>query len=561
MNDSAPKAAARLVRKDRFLDALNVLAKDQGDPAELSIDFDQSSDEGEFLEIFLRGNGLHSHGANRDLSQYERAVRLVAGARSLAPNESAMLLLDGAIHCAFRRYAQAVVSLDQAVRLDRKNAGAYLWRFRARSTPLILELWRGNSAEGLEKKMADALNDLKKARALSPNGIYPYLWQVYFDNEWDIERSVASKATRKYPALGSAVRSMNCVRRGDYGNAFLEARRCVELFPRCGWAHSFLSGRHAKLGRMAEALSSMNRALRLSPNEGKLYAWRGETSRRLGDYRAALSDLTRAAELEPYNDNIFIWLGRMKLILGRHQEAVRDLTRALRLRERIPQKVYALRGEARYKSGDFRSAIADFDRAYPHNPRHTWCERIAGGRRDPRRTREQAMWEDLDAAVSRYPKVSWVYAWRGRMRIDGKPDQLGQAHDDLERAVRLDAGNDWAYAWRGFAKEKSKDARGALADYSAAIALNPGNGTAYAFRGTLKTAKGDIAGALKDFDRALAAGFHRGLALSWRGRLRSALGRRESAVRDLSDAGWHLKFSPSGKPDEQNCGHGRVLDV
>ncbi|MFI5361189.1 MAG: tetratricopeptide repeat protein [Elusimicrobiota bacterium] len=561
MSDSAAKAAARCVRKDRFLDALGLLAKDQGDPAAISIDFDQPSNEEEFLGSFLKGNWLHSHGANRDLIQYDRALGVVAGARRRSRDESAMLLLEGAIHCAFRRYAPAVFSLDRAVRLDRMNAGAYLWRFRAKSTPLILDLWRGNSAEGLGKRMADALEDLKKAGALSPDGIYPYLWQVYLYNEWDMELGFASKATRKYPSLGNAVRSMDCIRRGDYGRAFLEARRCVELFPSCGWAHSFVSGRHAKLGRLPEALSSMNRALRLSPNEGKLYAWRGETRRRLGDYREALSDLTRAAELEPYNDNIFIWLGRMKLILGRHAEAVRDLTRALRLRERIPQKVYALRGEARFKSGDFGSAIADFDRAYPHNPRHTWCERISGGRRDAGMTREEAMWEDLDAAASRHPKVSWVYAWRGRMRIDGKPDQLGLAHDDLERAVRLDAGNDWAYAWRGFAKEKSKDARGAVADYSAAIRLNPGNGTAYAFRGILKTSEGDISGALRDFDRALTAGFHRGLALSWRGRLRWISGRRKSAARDLSDAGWHLKFLPSAKPGEHNRGVGRFIDV
>ncbi|MFI5360873.1 MAG: tetratricopeptide repeat protein [Elusimicrobiota bacterium] len=519
-------AGVRLVESARFSEALAVFARSERLAAPLEIDFGQMLSAGNSLESFFKGTWAPYHGSNRGAADYERALAVIGKIKRRLPREGSVFLLEGAVHCAFRFHGRALPPLDRAVSLSPTDAKGYLWRFRAKTAPLIEDWWHGSEPEGFGDRITEALKDLARAQSLD-SGPYPSLWKAYFCNAFDkselfTEADFASlaRSTAADPALAHAVRSLILSGRGDRDESLREARRCVESLPDCGWSHAFVARLHAKAGRLAETLSCMDRALKLSPDQGELYAWRGEARRRLGDRRAALSDLTRAARLEPFYDNAFLWRGRAQLALGRRREAIRDLSRALRLRTRSPRRAYALRGEAKYNSGDFRGAIADFDRAAPDDPRDTWLE----------------MWRDLDAAVARHPRTAWVHAWRGRMRMEA--GSLDGGREDLEAAVRLDPANGRARAWRGLSMEKQRDFDAAMADYSGALALDPRDAAAYALRGELRASRGDIPGGLRDFDRALAFGGDRGRLALRRGRLHWALGRPREALRDFRDAVW-----------------------
>jgi tetratricopeptide (TPR) repeat protein len=122
----------------------------------------------------------------------------------------------------------------------------------------------------------------------------------------------------------------------------------------------------------------------------------------------------------------------------------------------------------KYQQGDYRGALADYNRAIKINP-----------------------------------KNANAYYNRGLLKATKLQDDRG-ALTDYNRAIQLKPTYDVAYNNRGNLKaDKLKDFQGALADYNRAIKLKPRNAEAYYNRGVLKhTFLQDLAGGIADMQQA-----------------------------------------------------------
>jgi tetratricopeptide (TPR) repeat protein len=122
----------------------------------------------------------------------------------------------------------------------------------------------------------------------------------------------------------------------------------------------------------------------------------------------------------------------------------------------------------KYQQGDYRGALADYNRAIKINP-----------------------------------KNANAYYNRGLLKATKLQDDRG-ALADYDRAIQLNPTYDVAYNNRGNLKvDKLKDLQGALADYDRAIKLKPRNAEAYYNRGVLKyTFLKNVAGGIADMQQA-----------------------------------------------------------
>ena len=189
-----------------------------------------------------------------------------------------------------------------------------------------------------------------------------------------------------------------------------------------------------------------------------------------------------------------------KITSGDYKAAVADYDRAIAL---TPQndEAYHNRGEAKAALGDHQGAITDYDKAIAINPQNATAYTNRGGAK--RATNDhQAAIADYDKAIEINPRNAITYSNRG----DAK-EELGDhqaAITDYDKAIEINPRRSTTYNNRGVAKAALGDRQAAIADYDKAIEINPQNFTAYNNRGATKTALGDHQGAAKDSAKASA---------------------------------------------------------
>ncbi len=127
--------------------------------------------------------------------------------------------------------------------------------------------------------------------------------------------------------------------------------------------------------------------------------------------------------------------------------------------------------------GEYRSAIADFDRAL-----------------DPRQKQVMTF---VGRFSTRYPEL-----YRARSEARRQHGDLDGALGDLDTALGLNSDDAEARVRRGHLYASRRDFVRAIADFDRAIALGRGDADIYKARGDARAAGGDEAGARSDRDRA-----------------------------------------------------------
>jgi tetratricopeptide (TPR) repeat protein len=108
---------------------------------------------------------------------------------------------------------------------------------------------------------------------------------------------------------------------------------------------------------------------------------------------------------------------------------------------------------------------------------------------------------------------------------------------DYDQAIRLSPNNASAYSNRGFARGELGENQGALSDYDQAIRINPKVAYAYGQRGWLRYKKlEDLRGALIDMDQAIQLDPNLGKAYQSRGLIHTDLGNLKEALSDYNQA-------------------------
>lgn len=305
--------------------------------------------------------------------------------------------------------------------------------------------------------------------------------------------------------------------------------RAVRLSPRCGWVRAWRGALFARLGRRREALADLAAAARLMPWYSFTYAWRGALRNRLKDFAGALRDLETALRLDPsYAFSVYeryrarrglgdlkgaladldaafradpkyvwdgpdadldaavrrrprlgwlrAWRGRRRLEQGRAKDALSDLDAAL-VREPGSALILVWRGQARRAAGRDSRALADLKRAARLEPSLWAAHQALSEVLEARGEAEGALRSMSEAARLAPTTVAFALA-KGRLELG--LGRWAQALGSADRSLQLDASSAEGRALkaralvaRAMAREKARDAKGRISDFSQALALAP----------------------------------------------------------------------------------------
>ena len=166
----------------------------------------------------------------------------------------------------------------------------------------------------------------------------------------------------------------------------------------------------------------------------------------------------------------------------------------------ISAETYYLRGNAKYESGLYHTAIADYDVAIRLKPDYAFAYNNRGNAKAALKQYEAAI-ADYDVAIRLKPNYAGAYNNRGFAKA-----ALGQyfpAISDYDMAIRLKPDYAFVYNNRGNAKAALKQYEAAIADYDVAIRLKSDYAFAYYNRGNAKALLDRTWEAKQDFRNAL----------------------------------------------------------
>ena len=191
--------------------------------------------------------------------------------------------------------------------------------------------------------------------------------------------------------------------------------------------------------------------------------------------------------------------GDDKFEKGNYKGAIADYNKAIKYN---PDRtiVYNVRGIAKGKLGDFKGSIGDFDNAIRLNPEYAGAYNNRGAAKADLGDLERAI-EDFDQAIRLKPEYAGAYKNRGIAK--GDLGDFEGAIDDYDHVIKLNPEDIYTYNNRGIAKDYLDDVRGAIDDYDNAIRINPKYAGTYNNRALAKRKLGDFEGAIEDFDHAI----------------------------------------------------------
>ncbi len=147
----------------------------------------------------------------------------------------------------------------------------------------------------------------------------------------------ANRALRLEPGLAEAHASLGWAKfeyEWDWSGAEREFRRAIELNPEYATAHHWYSWYLVTVGRLREAVLSIERARSLDPVSPVIHSRVGLFLYYEGSYQQAIEESRKSIDMDP----TFAWghtgLGSVYLLTGRVEDGVAELEKALTLAER-----------------------------------------------------------------------------------------------------------------------------------------------------------------------------------------------------------------------------------
>ena len=195
----------------------------------------------------------------------------------------------------------------------------------------------------------------------------------------------------------------------------------------------------------------------------------------------------------------YLLRGRMKAESGNYKGAIADYDKAIRLKPDAAL-IYYSRGLAKSNLGHHAAAIADFDTVIHLLPNFAGAYETRGWEKEKLGQYAAAI-VDFDVVIRLKPNDALAYFNRG-----GAKYQLGQyfaAITDFDTSIRLKPDYALAYVDRGMAKARLNQYVAAIADFDIAIQLKSDYAFIYICRGNAKHDLGQHVAAIADFDTAI----------------------------------------------------------
>lgn len=287
----------------------------------------------------------------------------------------------------------------------------------------------------------------------------------------------------------------------EYDKAIADFDQAIRLNPKDASQHFERGKAYLAKAELDRAITDYTTAIDLDPTKTAVWIDRGRAWSRKREYQKAINDYTKALEVNPKAATAYNNRGVVYRNMKEYDKAMADFEAALRL---VPKYGLAFcnRGALYRVLQQPDKALADLDKGLEIEPKHAfaWVERA-----------EIKQWtkKDFDAAISDYtqaivldPKLPAAYLGRGMAFSQKKENDKALA--DLNRAIDLDP--KLAHAWieRGvFLNNVKSDYDKAIADFNKAIDLNPTSAIAFANRGNTWRNKSDLTRALADLNKAI----------------------------------------------------------
>ncbi|WP_373539585.1 trypsin-like peptidase domain-containing protein [Chamaesiphon sp.] len=187
----------------------------------------------------------------------------------------------------------------------------------------------------------------------------------------------------------------------------------------------------------------------------------------------------------------------------------------------------------KYERGNYRGALADYDRAIALKPDYAKAYRARSTVKSGKIGDPQGALADLNRAIDLDPNDGLAYGIRGFIKYNLDDSQGAVA--DLNRSIQLTPGNSNAYALRGGIKyQKLNDPQGALTDLDRSIQLDPSSANPYLLRGILKYQSfKNSQGGLADLNRNIQLDPQNANSHMIRGLIYSSSGNRSAGIKSI----------------------------
>lgn len=138
--------------------------------------------------------------------------------------------------------------------------------------------------------------------------------------------------------------------------------RAVRVAPEYMQSYANLAGIYMDSGFYEKALYYLNKAVSVSPGYPHAYLNRGIVRYKMNDMTAALADFSKTLEIDPKLELPYYYRALIYSSFSKHDKAIENLNILLEINDNLPLARFE-RGKAFFKTGDFKSAAADFARA------------------------------------------------------------------------------------------------------------------------------------------------------------------------------------------------------
>ena len=251
-----------------------------------------------------------------------------------------------------------------------------------------------------------------------------------------------------------------------------------------------------RLGRMSEALASLEAALAVQPKHPGALLSRGATQFQLRRFEAALQSFDRLLALQPKSSAALYNRGTALFALERWSDALHSYDRALALKPDYAD-VWVNRGMTLQRLQRHAEALASFNQALVHQPRHVEGLNNRGTALQSMNQHVEAL-ASFDRAIALRPDNADALNNRGNS-LDALDRPL-EAVASIDRALELRP--DFAMAWnnRSVTLRNLNRLEEALESVDCALTLQPGYSDAHWNRSLILLLRGDFAAGWVEYE-------------------------------------------------------------
>ena len=222
-----------------------------------------------------------------------------------APGSAEDYLAKGKMFLGRNDYDNALLELNEAIKLRRNFAEAYLLRGRA------------YTGKGDKNK---AMADYNQAIRIDSNNMDAYLHRGRaYEGRKDYDKAIAdyNHVIRNKPndTAGYSDRARIYMEKRDYSRAIDDYTQILHINPNSVW-YSARASAYERILNHKQAIADYTKAIEANPNNANLYSSRGDIYYETSDYERAIADYETMIRLDPSKN--FSWI-KERLVYSRQR--------------------------------------------------------------------------------------------------------------------------------------------------------------------------------------------------------------------------------------------------